>query len=68
MVGIWEVFKLVFFDSFVKNFGISLLWEYGFVIVLVIEVMYNGKVKVFFVLGGNFLFVVFDIVYIVVGF
>lgn len=60
IVGIDEKFKLVYFDCVQQVFGFDLLCEYGYYVVEFIEVMLVGSVKVFIGLGGNFIYVVFD--------
>lgn len=64
-MGIWEVLFVCFLDKLEEIYGFSVLRKYGFVVVDVINVMYDGWGKVFFVMGGNFILVILDIVYMV---
>lgn len=66
-VGIWEAPKPAFLDSLAKNFGINPPREHGLATVPAIEAMHNGKVKVFFALGGNFLSAAPDTAYTAAG-
>ena len=66
-VGIWESPRPAFLDSLAKNFGIEPPREHGYATVPAIEAMHNGKVKVFFALGGNFLSAAPDTAYTAAG-
>src|SRR6201996_4111626 len=54
-VGIWEKMSPEFLDALGKEFNFSPPEKHGFDAVRSIEAMHQGKVKVFFGLGGNFL-------------
>lgn len=54
-MGIWEEPKPAFLDSLKKNFGFEPPRHHGYAVVDAIKAMYEGKAKVFFAMGGNFL-------------
>jgi molybdopterin-dependent oxidoreductase alpha subunit len=54
-VGIYEKPKKEFLDSIQKHFGFEPPREHGYDTVAAIHAMHEGKAKVFFGLGGNFL-------------
>lgn len=54
-VGIWEKMSPEFLQALGKEFNFSPPEKHGFDAVRSIEAMHQGKVKVFFGLGGNFL-------------
>ena len=54
-VGIWERPTNKLLDSIQKNFGFSPPRAHGYDVVASIKAMYEGKARVFFAMGGNFL-------------
>lgn len=54
-MGIWEAPKEDFLKSLDKNFQMNSPREHGYNVVQAIEAMQEGKGKVFFAMGGNFL-------------
>lgn len=54
-MGIWETPKPEFLDQLEKTFGFAPPRRHGFSTVEAIQAMYEGKARVFFALGGNFL-------------
>jgi len=54
-MGIYEKAKPVFLDALDKEFGIASPREDGFDVVEAIHAMHDGRAKVFFGMGGNFL-------------
>ncbi len=54
-MGIWEAPKNSFLDQLDKNFQMKSPREHGYNVVQAIEAMSEGKGKVFFAMGGNFL-------------
>jgi molybdopterin-dependent oxidoreductase alpha subunit len=54
-MGIWEQPTPEFLDSLEREFGFSAPRNHGFDTVHAIQAMHEGKAKVFFALGGNFL-------------
>jgi len=54
-VGIWEAPKPEFLDRLEKHFGFSPPREHGYAVVDAIKAMYEGKARVFFAMGGNFI-------------
>src|SRR4029450_10161044 len=53
--GIWERPTAAFLDSLAREFSFEPPREHGFDTVESIKAMHEGKAKVFFALGGNFL-------------
>ena len=62
-VGIYEKPKQEFLDSIEKHFGFHPPQEHGYDTVNSIHAMKEGKLKVFFALGGNFLSATPDTLY-----
>ena len=54
-VGIWEAPSEAFIARMEKGLGFEIPKEHGYDVVHSIEAMANGKVDVFFCMGGNFL-------------
>jgi len=54
-VGIWESPKPAFLDALERQFGFSPPRHHGFSTVDAIKAMYEGRARVFFGMGGNFL-------------
>jgi molybdopterin-dependent oxidoreductase alpha subunit len=54
-MGIYEKPKPVFIDALRKNYSPDIPYEHGYDVVETIEAMDEGKVKVFFAMGGNFI-------------
>lgn len=54
-VGIWEAPTPEFMEKMEKGLGFSLPKEHGYDVVHAIQAMLDGKVDVFFCMGGNFL-------------
>ena len=54
-MGIWEKPKTEFLDKLQERFNFNPPREHGFDTVAAIEAMAEGKAKVFFAMGGNFL-------------
>ena len=54
-MGIWEKPKPAFLDALDKEFGIKTPRHHGYDTVEAIKAMYEGKARVFFGMGGNFL-------------
>jgi len=54
-MGIWEKPKQGFLDALEKRFHFTPPQEHGYDTVEAIQAMHEGKVKVFFAMGGNFL-------------
>ena len=54
-MGIWEEPKPEFLDALKETFDFEPPRQHGFAVVDAIQAMYNGKGKVFFAMGGNFL-------------
>lgn len=54
-MGIWEAPKDSFLDQLDKVHGIQSPRQHGLAVVPAINAMYEGKGKVFFAMGGNFL-------------
>lgn len=54
-MGIWEKMNPVFRENLEKEFDFKTPEKDGFNTVEAIEAMHNGKAKVFFAMGGNFL-------------
>src|SRR5207253_3016417 len=54
-MGIWERPTKTFLDSLAREFNFAPPREHGYDTVNAIKAMHEGKAKVFFALGGNFL-------------
>lgn len=54
-MGIWEAPKTTFLDKLEEVHGISVPRKHGLATVPAIQAMHEGKGKVFFAMGGNFL-------------
>ena len=54
-VGIWEKPKPAFLDALAREFKFEPPREHGFDTVEAIRAMHDGRAKVFFAMGGNFL-------------
>ncbi|HMQ49199.1 MAG TPA: FdhF/YdeP family oxidoreductase [Saprospiraceae bacterium] len=54
-MGIWEAPKPAFLDRIEQVFGFNPPRHHGLAVVDAIKAMYEGRAKVFFALGGNFL-------------
>jgi molybdopterin-dependent oxidoreductase alpha subunit len=54
-MGIWEAPKTAFLDKLAQNFGFEPPRQHGYNAVNAIKAMADGKAKVFFAMGGNFL-------------
>ncbi|HEX4946962.1 MAG TPA: FdhF/YdeP family oxidoreductase, partial [Blastocatellia bacterium] len=54
-VGIWEKPKPAFLDALAREFHFEPPREHGFDTVAAIKAMHEGRAKVFFAMGGNFL-------------
>ena len=54
-VGIWEAPPAEFLDRIRDTFGFEPPRHHGYAVVDAIKAMYEGKAKVFFAMGGNFL-------------
>ncbi len=54
-MGIWEAPKAAFLDKLQSTFGFDPPRQHGYATVDAIKAMYDGKGKVFFAMGGNFL-------------
>ncbi len=54
-MGIWERPPTAFLEKLDAEFGFTAPREFGYDTVEAIEAMHEGKVRVFFALGGNFL-------------
>lgn len=54
-MGIWEAPKPAFLDKLQNVFGFNTPRKHGFSVVEAIEAMHDGRAKVFFAMGGNFL-------------
>jgi molybdopterin-dependent oxidoreductase alpha subunit len=66
-MGIWERPQPVLLDAIQKNFGFDPPREHGYDAVETIKAMHAGKVKVFVMLGGNFLSAAPDTLYVQEG-
>jgi len=62
-VGIWERPTTKLLDSIQKNFGFAPPRAHGYDVVAAIKAMYEGKARVFFAMGGNFLSATPDTLY-----
>ncbi len=54
-MGIWEKPKPAFLDALAREFNFAPPREHGFDTVEAIHAMHDGRAKVFFAMGGNFL-------------
>lgn len=54
-MGIWEMPKPEFLDRLQTTFGFDPPRHHGYAVVDAIKAMYEGKAKVFFAMGGNFI-------------
>ena len=54
-MGIWERPTAAFLDSLAREFNFTPAREHGYDTVNAIKAMHEGKAKIFFALGGNFL-------------
>ena len=54
-MGIWEAPKPAFLDKLDEIHGITSPRDHGLAVVPAISAMYQGKAKIFFAMGGNFL-------------
>jgi len=54
-MGIWERPQPLFLDSLQREFAFDPPREHGFDVVEAIKAMHDGRAKVFFAMGGNFL-------------
>ena len=62
-VGIWEAPPATFLDNIESTFGFKPPREHGFAVVDAIKAMHDGRAKVFFAMGGNFISATPDTVY-----
>ncbi len=62
-MGIWEMPPKPFLDSLEKEFGFAPPRKHGYNTVEAINAMHDGKAKVFFAMGGNFLSATPDTLY-----
>lgn len=62
-VGIWERPTTKLLDSIQKNFGFDPPRAHGYDVVASIKAMHEGKARVFFAMGGNFLSATPDTLY-----
>ncbi len=62
-MGIWEEPPTWLLDNIKKTFGFEPPREHGYNTVTAIQAMHEGKAKVFFAMGGNFLSATPDTVY-----
>ncbi len=53
-MGVWDKPKATFLDSLAREFGFEPPREHGYDTQKAIKAMHEGKVKVFFAMGGNF--------------
>jgi molybdopterin-dependent oxidoreductase alpha subunit len=53
-MGIWDKPKKAFLDALANEFGFEPPREHGYDVVESVNAMHDGKVKVFFAMGGNF--------------
>src|SRR3984957_19638235 len=54
-MGIWEKMSPAFMTALGREFGFMPPQKHGFDVVQTIQVMHEGRVKVLFAMGGNFL-------------
>ncbi|KAA5822351.1 FdhF/YdeP family oxidoreductase [Algibacter amylolyticus] len=62
-VGIWEAAPQAFLDKIEDKYGFKPSVKHGYSVIESIKAMYEGKVKVFFGMGGNFISAVPDTKY-----
>jgi molybdopterin-dependent oxidoreductase alpha subunit len=62
-VGIWEAAPQAFLDKIEEKYGFKPSKNHGYSVIDTIKAMYEGKVKVFFGMGGNFISAVPDTAY-----
>ncbi|MEP3837613.1 MAG: FdhF/YdeP family oxidoreductase [Algibacter sp.] len=62
-VGIWEAAPQAFLDKIEVKYGFKPSVKHGYSVIEAIKAMYEGKVKVFFGMGGNFISAVPDTKY-----
>lgn len=62
-MGIWEAAKDEFLDALEKEHGIKAPREHGYATVDAIKAMYEGRGKMFFAMGGNFVAATPDTLY-----
>jgi molybdopterin-dependent oxidoreductase alpha subunit len=62
-VGIWEAAPQEFLDKIEAKYGFKPTVKHGYSVIEAIKAMYEGKVKVFFGMGGNFISAVPDTTY-----
>ena len=62
-MGIYEKPAAAFLDNIERSFGFKPPRQHGYDVVEAIEAMHEGKVKVFFAMGGNFLSATPDTLY-----
>ena len=62
-VGIWESAPQAFLDKIEAKYGFKPSTKHGYSVIDAIKAMYEGKAKVFFGLGGNFISAVPDTKY-----
>ncbi len=62
-VGIWEAAPKAFLNKIEAKYGFKPKIEHGLTVIESIKAMYEGKIKVFFGLGGNFISAVPDTAY-----
>lgn len=66
-VGIWEAAPQAFLDKIENKYGFKPKSEHGYSVIDAIKAMNEGKVKVFFGMGGNFISAVPDTLYAAKG-
>jgi len=62
-VGVWEAAPQAFLDKIEAKYGFKPTVKHGYSVIEAIKAMYEGKVKVFFGMGGNFISAVPDTAY-----
>ncbi len=62
-VGIWEAAPQAFLDKIEAKYGFKPTNKHGYSVIDAIKAMHEGKAKVFFALGGNFISAVPDTMY-----
>jgi molybdopterin-dependent oxidoreductase alpha subunit len=66
-VGIWEAAPQAFLDKIETKYGFKPKSDHGYSVIDAIKAMNEGKVKVFFGMGGNFISAVPDTLYAAKG-